>query len=457
MNEINCLRNIAYLVVGNEEGEVLRNVDMVIKEGMIHSIGHGICDNDDFSFIDASRWIIYPGLVNTHHHFFQAFFRNQPEFRWPEDVLGWIRRIYPLFAKLNESSFYHTAIICIAELIKNGCTTAFDHQYCYPKHAGTYLADRQFEAARLLGMRFVAGRGANTLPPCEGGIVPAEMVESTSSFLRDVERLVKDYHSNAPGSMEQVVVAPCQPVNCREQTFEEAFLLARESGIRFHTHLGEGESPVMQKLHGIRSAEWMEKIGIFGSDVWVAHAWELDENEIARLGELNIGVSHCPAPVFLVGEQVTDLRRMMLADIRIGLGVDGCASNDNSNLAECIRTSYLLQCLVASRRGYSAPDPEDYLKFATRGGASLLGRSDIGELSAGKCADLFALNVDRLDMVGGLQAPSAIPAKLGIGGPTAMTMIQGRIVWRDGEFPGLDEGALTEQARIELSRITGAE
>ena len=114
MNEINCLRNIAYLVVGNEEGEVLRNVDMVIKEGMIHSIGHGICDNDDFSFIDASRWIIYPGLVNTHHHFFQAFFRNQPEFRWPEDVLSWIRRIYPLFAKLNESSFYHTAIICIA-------------------------------------------------------------------------------------------------------------------------------------------------------------------------------------------------------------------------------------------------------------------------------------------------------------------------------------------------------
>ncbi len=341
----------------------------------------------------------------------------------------------------------------MAELIKYGCTTAFDHQYCFPMHAGTRLVDRQIEAARLLGMRFVAGRGANTLPASAGGNVPEQMIESTKTFLNDVERLVSLYHSNKLGAMEQIVVAPCQPVNCWPETFIESLGLARDKAIQLHTHLGEGESSVMAERYGKRTVDWMELQGLYGSDIWVAHAWELDAREITHLGELEIGVSHCPAPIFLVGEEITDLPTMMSSDMRIGLGVDGCASNDNSNLAECIRNAYLLQCLVASQRGHRAPDPSDYLSLATRGGAALLGREDIGDLSVGKCADLFAIRKDRLDMVGALEAPQAIPAKLGLSGPTALTMIDGRIVWRDGEFPGLDESKLAFEARVELSRV----
>ena len=446
-----CLRNIGCLVTCNDKQEILRDIDLIVSDGLIKSIGGS--REDGIEEIDASDWIVFPGLINTHHHFFQAFIRNQPQFAWPNDVLTWISRIYPLFSKLTEPCFYHTALICMAELIKYGCTTAFDHQYCFPKHAGTRLVDRQIEAARLLGMRFVAGRGTNTLPASAGGNVPEQMIESTKTFLNDVERLVSLYHSNKLGAMEQIVVAPCQPVNCWPETFIESLGLARDKAIRLHTHLGEGESSVMAERYGKRTVDWMELQGLYGSDIWVAHAWELDAREITHLGELEIGVSHCPAPVFLVGEEITDLPTMMCNDMRIGLGVDGCASNDNSNLAECIRNAYLLQCLVAPQRGHRAPDPSDYLSLATRGGAALLGREDIGELSVGKCADLFAIRKDRLEMVGALEAPQAIPAKLGLSGPTALTMIDGRIVWRDGEFPGLDESKLAFEARVELSRV----
>ena len=446
-----CLRNIGYLVTCNDKQEILRDIDLNVSNGLIKSIGGS--REDGIEEIDASDWIVFPGLINTHHHFFQAFIRNQPQFAWPNDVLTWISRIYPLFSKLTEPCFYHTALICMAELIKYGCTTAFDHQYCFPKHAGTRLVDRQIEAARLLGMRFVAGRGANTLPASAGGNVPEQMIESTKTFLNDVERLVSLYHSNKLGAMEQIVVAPCQPVNCWPETFIESLELARDKAIQLHTLLGEGESSVMAQRYGKRTVDWMELQGLYGSDIWVAHAWELDAREITHLGELEIGVSHCPAPIFLVGEEITELPTMMASDMRIGLGVDGCASNDNSNLAECIRNAYLLQCLVASQRGHRAPDPSDYLSLATRGGAALLGREDIGDLSVGKCADLFAIRKDRLDMVGALEAPQAIPAKLGLSGPAALTMIDGRIVWCDGEFPGLDESKLAFEARVELSRV----
>ncbi len=449
-----CLRNVAVLVTGDAARTVHRNVDVLVEDGFIRRIGADLPSSGEC--LDASRWVVYPGLVNTHHHFFQAFVRNRSEFAWPCDVLSWIARIYPEFARLTEPCFYHTALVCMADLIKHGCTTAFDHQYCFPRHAGKYLVDQQFRAADLLGMRYVAGRGANTLPEEHGGNVPADMVETTSAFLGDVERLVETYHSAEPGAMRQVVVAPCQPVNCWEATFVESLALALDKGIRLHTHLGEGESETLAQRIGERSVAWLERIGLHGADVWVAHAWDLTSEEIARLGALDVGVSHCPAPVFLVGEAVTDLRTMQQAGVRLGLGVDGCASNDGSNLAECIRTAYLLQCLVASARGFTAPDPVDYLEMATRGGAALLGRSDIGELAEGKCADLFAVNIDRLDLVGALDAPDALPAKIGLGDATAMTMINGRVVWQNGEFPGLDEAQLAAQAQAALDTVFGS-
>ncbi|MEM9624549.1 MAG: amidohydrolase family protein, partial [Pseudomonadota bacterium] len=278
-------------------------------------------------------------------------------------------------------------------------------------------------------------------------------VESNDQFMHDLERLTKTFHQTNAGAMRQIVAAPCQPMNCSENTFIEAAVFAREHGLQLHTHMGEGESEAMLARYGKRSLAWLEDIGFVGDDVWVAHAWDVELTEIDRLADTQTGVSHCPLPVMLVGEGVTDVSAMLSAGVRVGLGVDGCASNDASNLAECIRHAFLLQCLVATERGYAAPDPRDYLRVATQGGASLLGRKDLGMLQPGACADLFVVRQDKVEHTGAWHAPESLPAKLGLASDVHLTMIDGRIVWRDNQFPGYDEAQLAAAAHAQFSEL----
>jgi hydroxyatrazine ethylaminohydrolase len=401
--------------------------------------------------IDASGWFVYPGLVNTHHHFFQCFVRNRADLDWTKlSVIEWLDRIYPIFSRLTEDQFYHASVVALADLVKHGCTTAFDHQYNFPRHAGSRIVDRQFEAADLFGIRMHAGRGGNTLPKSEGSTIPDAMLETTDAFLADCERLIDSYHDAGPFSLRQVAVAPCQPVNCYRETFAESVRLARDKGVLLHTHVGEGESLVMQARTGCRTVEYLEEIGFAGPDTWYAHCWELTHPELARMAATGTGVSHCPEPVYLVGAEVTDIPAMQALGLRIGLGVDGAASNDNSNLMHCIHSAYMLQCLVAGTRSHPVPDPAAFLGYATTGGAAVLGRRDIGHLAPGMAADLFAIDTRRLEYVGTRHDPASLIPKVGIGTTVDMTMINGRIVWQDGAFPGLDEGALFAAAEAAL-------
>jgi hydroxyatrazine ethylaminohydrolase len=401
--------------------------------------------------IDASGWFVYPGLVNTHHHFFQCFVRNRADLDWTKlSVIEWLDRIYPIFSRLTEDQFYHASVVALADLVKHGCTTAFDHQYNFPRHAGSRIVDRQFEAADLFGIRMHAGRGGNTLPKSEGSTIPDAMLETTDAFLADCERLIDSYHDAGPFSLRQVAVAPCQPVNCYRETFAESVRLARDKGVLLHTHVGEGESLVMQARTGCRTVEYLEEIGFAGPDTWYAHCWELTHPELARMAGTGTGVSHCPEPVYLVGAEVTDIPAMQALGLRIGLGVDGAASNDNSNLMHCIHSAYMLQCLVAGTRSHPVPDPAAFLGYATTGGAAVLGRRDIGHLAPGMAADLFAIDTRRLEYVGTRHDPASLIPKVGIGTTVDMTMINGRIVWQDGAFPGLDEGALFAAAEAAL-------
>ncbi len=445
-------RDIDALVIGDKEGTVLRNVNLLCDGGVITNIGPGLVA-DHATNVDCSGLTVYPGLVNTHHHFFQAFVRNITLLDWTQlDVLTWLDSIYPVFSLMNEDCIYHSTVVSIAELIKHGCTTAFDHQYNYSRNAGTYLIDRQFEAAQLFGMRFIAGRGCNTLPKSEGSTVPEDMLETTDEFLVDCERLINRYHDPAVGSMAQVAVAPCQPINAYAETFVLAAELARSAHVRLHTHLGEGENAGMLARFGQRSLDWCEKIGFVGKDVWLAHGWEFTQDEITRLAKQGTGISHCPAPVFLVGAQVTDIPAMVEAGVNLGLGVDGHASNDNSNLAQCIRMAYQLQCLTAKQRQYAVPTPYDFFRMATNGGADCLGRSDIGELKIGKSADFFGVNLGRIEYVGANHDVLALPAKVGFSGPVDLTVINGKVVWRNGEFSGLDEAQLVAEAHSVFSQ-----
>ncbi len=435
---------------------VLRGQDILIQGPAIAAIGPNLSAGPlpaGTQVIDASGWFVYPGLINTHHHFFQTFVRNRADLDWTKlSVLQWLDRIYPIFARLTEECFYHSSVVAMAELIKHGCTTAFDHQYNFPRHAGSRIVDRQFEAADLFGLRFHAGRGGNTLPKSEGSTIPDEMLETTDGFLADCERLIDQYHDAGDFSLRQVVISPCQPVNCYRDTFVESVRLARDKGVFLHSHVGEGESPVMQARTGKRTVDYLQEMGFCGPDTFYAHAWELTHSELAQLAATNTGVSHCPEPVYLVGAEVTDIPAMQALGLRIGLGVDGAASNDNSNLMHCIHSAYMLQCLVASGRKHPVPEPAQFLHYATQGGADLLGRRDLGSLAVGKAADLFAIDTRKLDYVGTRHDPVSLIAKVGVGAPTDLTMANGRILWQNGAFPGLDEGQLFAQAEEALHR-----
>ena len=449
------LRNCA-AVVTSASDPVQRDVDILVEGSAIAAIGSRLTAPEGAELIDASGWFVYPGLVNTHHHFFQIFVRNRAEIDWTRmTVVEWLDAIYPIFARLTEDCFYHSSLTAMAELIKHGCTTAFDHQYCFPRHAGTRIVDRQFEAAEMLGMRFHAGRGTNTLPKSEGSTIPDEMLETTDEFLADSERLADAWHDPSRFSMRQVALAPCQPVNCYAETFTQALSLARDRGLILHSHVGEGESGIIHQRTGMRTVEYCESLGFAGPNVFYAHCWELTPAEIARLAASGTGVSHCPEPVYLVGAEITDIPAMQAEGVRISLGVDGTASNDNSNLMHCVHSAYMLQCLAAKQRAHPVPKPAAFLHYATQGGADCLGRRDIGHLAPGMAADLFAIDTRRMDYVGTRHDPVSLIAKVGIGAPVDLTVINGRVVWRNGEFPGLDEAAMFHEAETVLNRTLG--
>jgi hydroxydechloroatrazine ethylaminohydrolase len=442
-------------IVTSAAGPVLRDHDILIDGPAIRAIGPDLSvEAEGAEVVDGTGHFVYPGLVNTHHHFFQCFVRNRAELDWTRySVIEWLDLIYPVFSRLTEDCFYHSSVVAMAELLKHGCTTAFDHQYCFPRHAGSRIVDRQFEAARMMGIRFHAGRGGNTLPKSEGSTIPDPMLETTDEFIADCARLIDAYHDPARFSMAQVVVAPCQPVNCYRDTFVESVRLAHDRGVFLHSHVGEGESPVIEKVHGMRTVDYCEELGFAGPDVWYAHGWELTRAELARMAKSGTGLSHCPEPVYLVGAEVTDIPAMQALGLRLGLGADGAASNDNSNLMHAVHSAYMLQCLVASTRADPVPAPSAFIDYATRGGASLLGRPDIGTLAPGMAADLFAIDTRRLDYVGTRHDPVSLIPKVGIGAPVDVTMVNGRIVWRKGEFPGLDEARLFAEAEAVLHTI----
>ena len=419
--------------------------DILIEGPRIVRIGKDIRD-PDAKLIRAESQFIYPGLVNTHHHFFQTFVRNLLAVDFPNmSVIEWLDEIYEIFKLITSDAVYYSSLTAMTDLIKHGCTTAFDHQYCYPRAAGKELVDRQMEAAALLGLRYHAGRGANTLPRSEGSTIPDEMLETTDEFLKDCDRLIDSYHDGGEFGMSRIVIAPCQPVNSYKETFMESAALARSRGVYLHTHLGEGENAPMLERWGCRTLEWCEEIGFTGPDVWYAHGWELTPGEYGIMSGTGTGLSHCPAPAILGGFPIIDIPAMQKSGMALSLGCDGSATNDSSNLLDSLRTAYLMQTFHSKERG-GCPTPYQMLKIATVGGARILGRSDIGSLEPGKAADLFMIDTAKLELAGASHDPANLIARTGVTGPVGLTMINGKVVWEDGRMPGVDEVLLYREA-----------
>ncbi|MDD5918853.1 MAG: 8-oxoguanine deaminase [bacterium] len=445
------LKNLRAIVTCDDGDRVLTGADLLIENGVIRALGQGL--SADCETFDASHMLCYPGLINTHHHLYQIFSRNLPAVQGFE-LFDWLVALYEIWKNLDRDIIRLSSLTGLGELLKTGCTTCFDHHYVFPHAAGDLLIDTQFAAAEELGIRMHASRGSMDLSRKDGGLPPDSVVQPIDAILRDSVRLVEAYHDPSFGAMRQVALAPCSPFSVSSELLRQSALLARELGVRLHTHLCEtkDEERFTLEKFGMRPFAYMQSLGWTGQDVWYAHGIHFNDAELAALAETGTGVAHCPISNMKLSSGVARVPDMLRLGVPVGLAVDGSASNDGSNLLEELRVCYLLHRLTA---GDAAPTGYDVLKLATRGSARLLGRSDIGCLAEGMCADFFLVDSRRLELVGACEDPKAMLATVGLKGAVDYTFVGGRVAVANGRLTGVDEDRLSHEANSRLKKYLG--
>ena len=437
------IKDISAIVTLDENDRVLEKQNIMIEDGKIVYIGPE--SRTAKTVIEGKGMFAYPGLVNTHHHLYQTFTRNLPQVQKME-LFPWLKTLYEIWRGLTPEMIYYSSLVGMGELLKYGCTTCFDHHYVFPKVRSGYFIDQQFAAAKDLGMRFHASRGSMSRGKSAGGLPPDDLVQSVDEILADSQRLIEEYHDPGFASMRQVVLAPCSPFSVDADLMKATAELARSKKVRLHTHLAEtkDEEEYCLEKFGMRPLAYMDSLGWLGDDVWYAHGIHFDDGELQLLAATQTGVAHCPVSNQKLSSGVAQIPRMLELEVPVGLAVDGSASNDGSNLLQELRSAYLMHRLHSSKK---APSAYDFLKLATRGGARVLGRSDIGSLEEGKAADLFLLNMERLEYVGAQFDPKAVLGTVGIARPVDYTIVNGRIVVKEGRIQGLiDEDKVAEVA-----------
>jgi cytosine/adenosine deaminase-related metal-dependent hydrolase len=389
--------------------------------------------------LDLTGHLVLPGLVNTHHHLYQTLTRAVPSVQ-EADLFHWLQRLYPIWANLTPEAVYISTLTGLAELARSGCTTVSDHLYIFPNGA---RLDDEIRAAQEIGVRFHASRGSMSLGESQGGLPPDRVVEDEAFILKDSQRLVEQYHDARPGSMLRIVLAPCSPFSVTGELMRQSALLARSLGVRLHTHLAEtaDEEQFCLEQFGHRPVAYMEHVGWIGDDVWFAHSVHVNDAEIALYASTGCGVAHCPTSNMRLGSGIAPIRRMRAAGVKVGLGVDGSASNDSSHMLAEARQALLLARLSGDPAALTA---RQALELATVGGAAVLGRDDIGALAPGKCADFFALDLRRVDYAGALHDPVAA-AIFCAPQSAAYTVINGRVIVKDGHLTTVDTGPLVER------------
>ena len=400
--------------------------------------------------IGCRDMVLLPGLINTHHHFFQTLTRAVPAAQDAE-LFAWLRALYPLWRRLTPEMLNVSAQVAIAELMLSGCTTTSDHLYLYPN--GGRLDDT-IDAARTLGVRFHACRGAMSVGESDGGLPPDALVERDDVILRDTRRVIETYHDAGRHALLRVAAAPCSPFSVSPDLMRETAALAAAYGVGLHTHLAESDNDVAysREQFGCTPAEYAERTGWTGAHVWHAHCVKLDAHGIDVFARSGTGVAHCPSSNMRLASGIAPVRRMLDAGVPVGLGVDGSASNDSSHLLAEVRQALLLQ-----RVGYgpAALSARQALEIATRGGARVLGRDDIGQLAPGMAADIVGFDLDDVGFAGAGHDPLAAllfcaPRR------AALSVIHGRIVVRDGVLTTVALPSLVERhARLARALVRG--
>ena len=367
---------------------------ILIEDGFVAAVGAGDEPEADERVALAGA-VVTPGLVNTHHHLYQTLTRARAQ---QATLFEWLVELYPTWARVDAEAEYAAARTGLAELMLSGCTTVFDHHYVFPR-GRPGLVEAEVQAARELGCRLVASRGSMDLGVSDGGLPPDELVEDVDAVLADTERLAGELHETGPGAQIQIAVAPCSPFSVTGRLMTESAELARRLGLKLHTHLAETveEEAYCKELYGCSPVEYLDSLGWLDGDVWCAHCVHLSAAEIGRFAETGTGVAHCPTSNLRLGAGVAPVRAMIDAGVRVGLGVDGSASNERSHLFNDVKQALLV---ARGRGGPQAMTAREAIRLGTRGGADVLGRSDIGSIEPGKCADLAVWATDGLELAG---------------------------------------------------------
>ncbi len=456
------IQNATCIALMDDAQTELNDTSLLIRGNVIEAIGsaqellHSAGGRVD-EIIDARGHIVIPGMVNTHHHMYQSLTRTIPAAQNAE-LFSWLRGLYPIWANLTPEMIHVSTQTAMAELLLSGCTTSSDHLYIYPN--GVKLDD-SIEAAREIGMRFTATRGSMSVGQSAGGLPPDRVVEKEDTILKDTQRLIEQHHNAAHGSMLHIAVAPCSPFSVSRDLMRESAVLARHHGVRLHTHLAENDHDIAYSLEkfGCTPAQYAHDLGWTGADVWHAHCVKLDDEGISLFAATRTGVAHCPCSNMRLASGIAPIRKMLDAGVPVGLGVDGSASNDAAHMVNEAR-----QAMLLARVGRAMQPPEDRngrrffgcdlgpaemtardaLRIATRGGAQVLGRPDIGHIAPGMCADLALFDLRTLSFAGGAVHDPVASLLLCASPQAAYTVVNGKVVVRGGQLTTVELPPLIE-------------
>jgi len=447
------LRNIYHLVIGNQAGDRHRGVDLLIEGNRVADVGQGL-PGGDAMVIDASTKLVMPGLVNTHHHMYQTLQRNIPAVQNVE-LFDWLVTLYEIWRHLTPETIHVSTLLACCELLKSGCTTTMDHHYVFPQGMGQDLIAVQLASARQAGIRFCATRGSMSRGKSRGGLPPDSVVQDEDTIIRHSEELIGRFHDPGRYSMTHIALAPCSPFSVSEELMRQTAELARRQHVGLHTHLAEtrDEEAYCLEHYGCRPLGLMERLGWVGSDVWYAHGIHFDDQELDLLARTRTGVAHCPSSNMRLGSGIARVPQMLRLGVPVGLGVDGSASNDTSDMMGELRACLMLHRVLG---GAAAITAEQVLGLATRGGATLLGWPEVGTLELDQAADLVLVEMDRLDYAGALSDPLAAIIFSGISHQVDTVIVDGKIVVQEGMVLGVDEQSLRRQANAEARRMMEA-
>ena len=443
------IQHASALATLDEPQGFVRDGYVIIEEGFIAAVGMGTPPRTPVSeVLDASDMLVLPGLINTHHHLYQTLTRAVPDVM-NCGLFDWLKKLYPRWAGLDDEAIYISTQLGMAELMLSGCTTTTDHHYVFPRRALQGI-DVQIQAAQQIGMRFHPTRGSMSLSAKDGGLPPDSVVQDEETILKESERLIKQYHDPKPGAMVRVALAPCSPFSVTKSLMDETAALARRHNVRLHTHLAEtlDEERYCLEVYGLRPTDLLEEVGWMDERVWLAHGIHFNDSEIERLGKCKVSIAHCPSSNARLGSGLIPLKQLLDAGVHVGLGVDGSASNDASNMLLELRLALFLQRVF---HGPAALQVADVLRMATLGSAACLGREDVGSIEVGKAADLALFDLGAMEYAGAHDPLGALV----LCAPTRVhtLVIGGKVVVKDRQLLTVDLEKLVKKHRKKAEEL----